>query len=115
VTLNNQQIEHQLAELNPLTSVPTRHAGSAANPEAVAEYFLYVLEASCYLDGFPEDARVVYVPDSKQLVVEKDLPVPRCCAGQYAGSCIRSLYRGTSADLSIRAVLRSARTPTVCW
>jgi hypothetical protein len=42
---------------------------------------LYVLEASCYLDGFPEDARVVYVPDSKQLVVEKDLPVRRCCAG----------------------------------
>jgi restriction system protein len=47
---------------------------AAGDPAAVAEYFLYVLEASSYPEDFPRHARVAYVPESKQLVVELDLP-----------------------------------------
>jgi restriction system protein len=47
---------------------------AAGDPVAVAEYFLYVLEASSYPEDFPRHARVAYVPESKQLVVELDLP-----------------------------------------
>ncbi len=47
------------------------HAGVAA---AVTDYFRLVLEGSEYPEGFPKLARTAYVPESKQLVVEYDLP-----------------------------------------
>jgi restriction system protein len=47
---------------------------AAGVPTAVSEYFLYVLQSSIYPDGFPNSVKVAYVPGSRQLVVEKDLP-----------------------------------------
>ena len=44
------------------------------SPEALIEYFSLVLEASNYPDGFPQEFRVALVPESKQLVVEYELP-----------------------------------------
>ncbi len=59
----------------------------AGDPKAVAEYFLYVLGASSYPDSFPNHFKIAYVPDSKQLVVEKDLPpfdvVPEVDSNKY--------------------------------
>jgi restriction system protein len=46
----------------------------AADPDAVTEYFSLVLGASSYPEGFPQNYRVAYVPESKQLVVEYELP-----------------------------------------
>ncbi len=46
----------------------------AGEPEAVVDYFMLVLDASSYPDGFPQHAKVAYVPESKQLVVEYDIP-----------------------------------------
>lgn len=43
-------------------------------PEAVVDYFMLVLEASSYPDDFPQHAKIAYVPESKQLVVEYDFP-----------------------------------------
>ena len=43
-------------------------------PPAVSQYFSLVLETSEYPDGFPHETRVAYVPESKQLVVELELP-----------------------------------------
>ena len=43
-------------------------------PEAVVTYVDLVLNASLYPDGFPQHWRLAYVPESRQLVVEYDLP-----------------------------------------
>ena len=45
-----------------------------ADPEAIVDYFALVLDASDYPVGFPHHARLAYVPESQQLVVEYDLP-----------------------------------------
>lgn len=46
----------------------------AGHPEAVTTYCSMVLAASRYPDGFPQQRKVAYVPESKQLVIEMDLP-----------------------------------------
>ena len=46
----------------------------AGSPSAVVNYFTMVVEASDYPDGFPQHAKIAYVPESKQLVIEYDLP-----------------------------------------
>lgn len=46
----------------------------AGRPEAIVDYFGLVLEASRYPDGFPKGHRLAFVPESKQLVMEYDLP-----------------------------------------
>ncbi|MGH9426123.1 MAG: restriction endonuclease, partial [Terriglobia bacterium] len=47
----------------------------ARKPNAVVNYFALVLERSSYPENFPQRAKVAYVPESKQLVIEYDLPV----------------------------------------
>ena len=46
----------------------------AAKPEAVVQYFSLVLDASRYAEGFPRAHRLAFVPESRQLVVEYELP-----------------------------------------
>jgi restriction system protein len=46
----------------------------AGEPEAVVEYFSLVLDASSYPEDFPKKHRMAFVPESKQLVVEYELP-----------------------------------------
>ncbi|HXR66908.1 MAG TPA: restriction endonuclease [Ktedonobacteraceae bacterium] len=46
----------------------------AGLPQAVIDYFAMVLASSAYPDGFPQKVKLAYVPESKQLVVEYDLP-----------------------------------------
>ena len=46
----------------------------AAEPDAVGEYFSLVLDASSYPDGFARKYRMAFVPESRQLVVEFELP-----------------------------------------
>src|SRR5262249_16955779 len=43
-------------------------------PEAVVDYLGMVLDASKYLESFPEGHRLAFVPESRQLVLEHDLP-----------------------------------------
>lgn len=60
---------------------------AAGTPTAIVNYFTLVLERSSYPDTFPQHARVAYVPESKQLVVDYDLPafdvVPQVRAYKY--------------------------------
>lgn len=49
-------------------------AYNAGDPEAVREYFTVILERSILPEGFPEEFRLAYIPESRQLVVEHDLP-----------------------------------------
>jgi restriction system protein len=46
----------------------------AAEPEAVAQFFTLVLDASAYPDGFPHRTRVLYRPEPGEVVVEYELP-----------------------------------------
>lgn len=45
-----------------------------ADSSAVTTYNSMVLERSEYPDGFPQEFRIAYVPESKQLVIDYDLP-----------------------------------------
>ena len=47
---------------------------AAGAPPAIVEYFSMVLDASSYPENFPQHARLAYVPESKQLVMEYDFP-----------------------------------------
>jgi len=47
---------------------------AVGKPEAVREYLSLVLEASPYPADFPQQFKLAYVPESKQVVVEYDLP-----------------------------------------
>jgi restriction system protein len=46
------------------------------DPKAVAGYSTMVLERSEYPEGFPQEFRVAYVSESKELVVDYELPGP---------------------------------------
>lgn len=48
-------------------------------PDAVVEYFSLVLEASPYPEDFPKRHKMAFVPESKQLVVEYELPTADEC------------------------------------
>ena len=48
---------------------------ATGSPSAIVEYFTMVLASSSYPEKFPQHAKLAYVPESKQLVVEYDLPV----------------------------------------
>ena len=47
---------------------------TAGLPSAIVDYFTLVLVSSRYPDTFPKQAKVAYLPESKQLVVEYDFP-----------------------------------------
>ena len=49
-------------------------AFEAGDREAVEGYFSAVLGNSAYPEGFPQGAKVAFVSESRQLVVEYDLP-----------------------------------------
>ena len=74
------KFDRQVAEVHQ--KITTQHAEIdnfqrdliAGSPSAVVNYFTMVVEASDYPDGFPQHAKIAYVPESKQLVIEYDLP-----------------------------------------
>jgi len=92
----------------------------AAKPDAMVEYFSLVLDASRYPEAFPRAHRLAYVPESKQLVVEYELPtlsvVPDVKTYRYvkARDAVdhsdrplgqrRSLYAGAVAQIALRTL-----------
>ncbi len=92
----------------------------AAKPEAIVSYCTMVLEASDYPDNFPQTAKVAYVPESKQLVVEYDLPpfdvMPTVSVYKYVktkdeitetalpATKRRSLYNSVIAQTTLRTI-----------
>ena len=69
VAETQQQIAIQHAEIDSF-----QRDLSVGSPSAVVDYFTMVLASSSYPDGFPQHAKIAYVPESKQLVIEYDLP-----------------------------------------
>jgi restriction system protein len=92
----------------------------AGKQQAVTQYFALVLEASRYPDGFPQRFRLAYVPESRQLVVEYELPayerVPTVGGYRYvkAGDKItqtarpaaarKALYKSVVAQVTVRTL-----------
>jgi len=92
----------------------------AGDPDAVTAYFSLVLQASGYPEGFPQTFRLAYVPASRQLVVEYDLPtidvVPREKAYKYVKSsdsittttrpaaAVRATYTSVIAQVALRTL-----------
>ncbi len=92
----------------------------AGDPEAIRTYFGMVLESSLYPDQLTPRARLAYVPESKQLVVEYDLPqvatVPDVVAYRYVKSTDKitpttrpaaqrkSLYASMISQITLRSL-----------
>jgi restriction system protein len=90
------------------------------NPEAIVLYFHLVLEGSSYPAGFPTASRIAFVPESKQLVVEYELPtfavIPEAGAYRYLKTKDqiiesprpmmqrRALYASVIAQITIRTL-----------
>jgi restriction system protein len=64
-----------------------REAYEAADAQAVSRYFAMALEDDELPEGFPPRADVAFVPESHQLIVERDLPtidaIPTVTAHRY--------------------------------
>jgi restriction system protein len=92
----------------------------AGTPTAVMQYFALVLEASSYPDDFPQRFRLAFVPESRQLVVEYELPpynrVPTVAAYTYVKSGDKvnekarparerqQLYKSVVAQVTVRTI-----------
>ncbi len=90
------------------------------NPSAIIDYFMVVLEASLYPPDFPQGAKIAFVPESKQLVVEYDLPpfnvIPEIGLYKYiktkdeiasqsrSASQRKSLYSFVIAQIPVRTI-----------
>jgi restriction system protein len=97
-----------------------REEFASGDPDAIVSYFDLVLQRSAYPDGFPQRFRLAYVPASKQLVVEYQLPtvevVPAAKAYRYIKSNdevketarplaqIKSLYSSVVAQVALRTL-----------
>lgn len=91
------------------------------DPEAVVEYFSLVLDVSSYPEDFPKRHRMAFVPESKQLVVEYQLPTVDECVPTDRGyryvksrdaieelarpvSQIKALYASIVAQTTLRTL-----------
>jgi len=95
-------------------------AYEAGHPDAVVSYSSMVLAASPYPEGFPQQHKIAYVPESRQLVIELDLPtfdvVPDVAEYRYVkakdeitakarpASQRRTLYANVVAQVTLRSV-----------
>jgi restriction system protein len=89
----NAKYEFQITEIRQ--KVAAQHAEvdrlkqdfTAGSPPAIVEYFTMILATSSYPENFPQHAKLAYVPESKQLVAEYDLPslevVPEVSSYKY--------------------------------
>lgn len=115
VAVAEARLAEQHAEIEKL-----RESFQARVPAAVIEYFGYVLERSIYPEAFPQEFRLAYVPESRQLVLEYELPpydvVPTVSAYKYVktGNKItetartatqrKQLYQAVIAQVAVRTL-----------
>lgn len=63
------EIQQQNNEIDELEKLYKK-----GDPEVVTSYNVMVLERSVYPENFPQEFRVAYVPESKELVIDYELP-----------------------------------------
>jgi restriction system protein len=69
IAVIEEQLARQHAEVEAFKA-----SFDAGEPDAVVQYFALVLERSHYPEGFPQGFRLAYVPESRQLVIQYQLP-----------------------------------------
>jgi len=69
VARRREEYEEAVADVDRFGSAVAR-----CDPDAIVEYFGLVLNASRYPEGIPRAHRLAYVPESRQLVAEFELP-----------------------------------------
>lgn len=110
-----EELQKQHAEIDSL-----RQSFEQGDPHAVVSYFTQVLEASDYPQDFPRHTRIAFVPESKQLVVERELPgievVPEVHAHKYVKARdeitavprpqreIRAMYVSVISQVALRTI-----------
>jgi restriction system protein len=109
----------------------------AGRPDAIVWYFSEVLQTRSYPSGFPHQFRMAFVPESKQLVVEVELPgydiIPHAASSKYvkARDAIeptnrpvtqrKALYASLIAQITLRTLHelfeadRSAKLETIVF
>jgi restriction system protein len=96
------------------------NAYKTGDPEAIVAYCSLVLEQSKYPNDFPQEFRVAYVPDPKELVVDYELPtkeiVPNVAEYRYVKtkdridekarktSEIKDIYQNVVASICLRTI-----------
>jgi restriction system protein len=89
-------------------------------PDAIVEYNTLILERSDYPTGFPQKFRLAYIPESKQLVIDYELPpltvVPEAAEYRYVKSRnvsepkllkpkeIKEIYQDVVAAITLRTI-----------
>ena len=92
----------------------------AGDPDAVLAYCNMVLERSTYPEGFPQEFRTAYLPESKELVIEYELPditiVPTASEYTYVkakdeirekdrkAADVKALYQDIVAAICLRTI-----------
>jgi restriction system protein len=92
----------------------------ASDPDAIQQYFSIVIDGDELPEGFPHTVRVAYVKESRQLVVERELPtvdvVPKITTYRYVKANdaittsarpapqIKEIYLNTVARVALRTV-----------
>lgn len=67
-----EYVRQQTAQHQKVNEFATGYVSGAA--DAIASYCELVLQRSAYPEDFPQEFRLAYVPESKQIVVEYELP-----------------------------------------
>jgi len=122
------QVEHEktIAEIEARLAVQRAEIDEfkrdfhVGKPAAVVQYFALVLEASRYPEGFPQRFRFAFVPESRQFVVEYELPaydrIPAVAEYRYvkAGDKVaekarplkerQALYKSVVAQVTVRTI-----------
>jgi len=97
-----------------------RYSYYDGDPESIVAYCSMVLEKSDYPEGFPQNFSLAFLPESKQLVIEYELPtldiIPEVAEYRYIKSKdevstkqrkpaeIKSLYADLIASLTLRCL-----------
>ncbi|SEG41508.1 restriction system protein [Methylobacterium sp. 190mf] len=63
------------AEIHNAEIAEFRRSYETAEAEGVVAYFEAIFQSSVYPDAFPQDHNIAFAPESKQLVVEAEIPV----------------------------------------
>jgi len=93
---------------------------SKGDPDAVTTYLFMNLESSNYPEGFPQEFRLAYIPESKELVVDYEMPqlavVPEVLEYRYVKTKddftskarikaeIKEIYQDVVASLALRTI-----------
>lgn len=109
VAAHNKAVDRSIAKLQD------------GDPEAIKSYTEIVLTGSKYPESFPSEWRIAFVPESKQMVIEMDLPgldvIPAVSAFKYVKTddTIRETPRSATQVKQIYTSLVSSMTLRVLF